>query len=53
MAVKVYLVMLPNNVARQGERNVRVIAAKLTRSAAQSIVDRTAGAYIEKQIADK
>lgn len=51
--VKVYLVMLPNNVARPGEPNVKIIAYKLTRAAAQKIVDRVPGAYIEKGLADK
>lgn len=53
MEVKVYLVFLPSNVAKPGEPNRSVIAAKLTREAAQSIVDNMPGAYIEKHLADK
>lgn len=53
MAVKVYLVLLTNNVAQDGEANRRIIAAKLTRGAAQRIVDNLPGAYIEKVEADK
>jgi hypothetical protein len=51
--VKVYIVCQRRNLFRQGEPNITLIAARLTRAAAQEIVDRTPGAYIEKLVADK
>lgn len=51
--VKVYLVCMRLNLARPGEPNIRIIAARLTRAAAQEIVDRTPGTYIEKMFASK
>ena len=53
MQIKVYLVMLPNNVAKPGEPNVTILAARLTREAAQKIVDVTPGSFIDKQVAVK
>lgn len=53
MSVKVYLVCQFLNIAKPGEPNARVIAAKLTRQAAVAIVDRTPGTFIEKVFADK
>lgn len=50
---KVYLVVLPRNTAQGGEPNRIILAAKLTHSAAQAIVDQVPGAYIDKQFADK
>lgn len=53
MQIKVYLVCQWNSLARPGEPNVRVIAARLTRSAAQNIVDSIPGTFIDKQLAVK
>ena len=51
--VKVYIVCQRRNLFKEGESNVQLIAARLTRAAAQEIVDRTPGTYIEKLVADK
>ena len=51
MEVKVYLVMERVNVG--SDANERVIAARLTRGAAQEIVDKRLGTYILKMIATK
>ena len=53
MAVKVYLVLCPDHLAKDGEPNVRVVGAKLTRAAAESIVDKLPGASIQRMVADK
>lgn len=53
MQIKVYLVCMRVNLPKGGEANVRIIAAKLTHKAAQDIVDKTAGSFIEKHIATK
>lgn len=51
--VKVYVVVQKNNLALAGEPNINVLAAKLTRTAAQSIVDKMPGTSIIKLVADK
>lgn len=51
--VKVYVVCQRRNIVRPGEANVTLLAARLTRAAAQDIVDRTPGTYIEKLVANK
>lgn len=51
--VKVYAVLQHDNVAKNGAPNERIIAVKLTRSAAQHIVDQFPGTRIEKHYADK
>jgi len=53
MQIKVYLVLQRINLPRPGEPNVRIVATRLTRAAAQSVVDTTSGTYIEKQVAQK
>ena len=53
LAVKVYLVLQTINVARDGAPNREVIAARLTKAAADEIVDRVAGTYVEKYVAIK
>jgi hypothetical protein len=53
MQIKVYIVLQRNNVARDGEPNERIIATRLTRSAAQGIVDIHPGTRIEKHLATK
>ncbi len=53
LAVKVYLVLQTINVARDGTPNRQVIAARLTRAAADEVVDRVAGTYVEKYLATK
>jgi hypothetical protein len=51
--VKVYLVCMRRNLFRPGEANIQIIAARLTRAAAQLVVDQTPGTYIEKVFAVK
>jgi hypothetical protein len=51
--VKVYIVCQRRNLTRPGEANVALLAARLTRAAAQEIVDRTPGCWIEKMVANK
>jgi hypothetical protein len=53
MAIKIYLVLQRVNVAREGERNVKVIASRLNREAAQRVVDAIPGTWIERQVATK
>jgi hypothetical protein len=53
MEVKIYLVLQRLNVFPEGSVNVRIIAAKLTRDAAQKIVDQMPGTYIERFWANK
>ena len=53
MQVKVYLVHQWQNLAREGEPNTRVIASRLTWGAAQDVVDRIPGTFIERHIATK
>ncbi len=53
IAIKVYLILQSINVARGDEQNSRIIAARLTRQAAQDIVDSTTGTWVEKHIAVK
>jgi len=53
MQIKTYLVFLPNNVAKEGEANRRVLSVKLTRKAAERVRDAYPGAYIERHVADK
>ncbi len=53
MNVNVYLVFLPVAIPREGGPNRKVIAAKLTRLAADAIAAITPGAYVEKIVADK
>ena len=53
LTVKVYVVCLRRNLFREGEPNIQLLAARLTRAAAQEIVDRTPGTFIEKLVADK
>lgn len=51
--VKFYVVCMRRNLFAAGEPNIQLIAAKLTRAAAQEVVDRTPGTYIEKMVATK
>jgi hypothetical protein len=53
MQIKVYLVMQRVGLPRPGEPNVKILAARLTRTAAQEMVDAIPGTYIEKQLASK
>lgn len=53
MQVKVYLVLQRHNLAKAGAPNVTVIAACLTRKAAQDIVDSMPGTFVEKHVASK
>lgn len=53
IAIKVYVVMQRINTREEGRINSRVIDTKLTRQAAQDIVDRMPGTWIVKQVATK
>jgi hypothetical protein len=53
MQIKVYIVLQRVNLPRPGEPNVRIVATRLTRGAAQALVDHSPGCYIEKQVALK
>lgn len=53
IAIKVYLVHQRINIAPQDQPNSRVIAARLTNAAAQVVVDREPGTWIEKVVAVK
>jgi hypothetical protein len=53
MQIKVYLVLQRITLVRPGEPNVKILAARLTRTAAQEMVDAIPGTYIEKQLASK
>lgn len=52
-AQAVYLIMTKAVVANAGDANVQIIAAKLTRSAADKQAEMIAGAWVEKIYADK
>lgn len=52
-SVKIYLVIQKVNLPKEGEPNRVVVAAKLTRSAADAIVNQVAGCYVHKIRADK
>ncbi len=51
--VKVYLVLQRNNLAKQGEPNERIIAAKLTAFAAGKVKEEIAGTRIVRVDATK
>lgn len=51
--VKIYLVLLPDNVAKPGEPNRKIIGWKLTRASAEAIRDKWPGSYIVRGEADK
>lgn len=53
LLVKVYLVHERNNLPKKGEASSRVVAARLTAAAAQRIVDRRPGTWVEKHFAIK
>jgi hypothetical protein len=53
MQIKVYLVCQRLALSKPGEPNTRILAARLTRSAAQELVDKVPGTFIERQTATK
>lgn len=53
IVIKVYLVCRFLNLAQQGQPNIEMLAAKLTRRAAQQIVDEHTGTFIQKLLAVK
>ena len=53
MAVKVYVVLQHRNIPLDDGRNSEIIAARLTRSSAQEIVNMHPGTWIEKWVATK
>lgn len=53
MDVKVYVVLQHQNLPLDGEPNRMIIAVKLTREAAQKVVNDIPGTYIEKHRANK
>lgn len=53
MEVKVYLVLDRRRLVPDGEPNVSVIAARLTNAAAEKIVEKKPGTFIQKVVATK
>jgi len=53
IAVKVYLVFQRINLTHGDELNCRIIAARVTRAAADAIRDQTPGTWVEKHVATK
>ena len=53
VAKQVYIVLRHDCSVNPGSPNVKVIAAKFTRAAAQAVVDTMPGTYVEKVFADK
>ena len=53
LAIKVYVVFQWMNLARSDEQNSRIIATRLTRSAAMEIQEKNPGTWIEKYVATK
>lgn len=51
--IATYLVFQRKNLFAEGEPNVAIVAAKLTRRGAEEIVAAMAGTYIEKVMAIK
>jgi hypothetical protein len=51
--IKTYVVLLRNNMARDGEPNSSIIAVKLTRAAAELVANSIAGTWIERHVATK
>jgi hypothetical protein len=53
MQVKVYLVLLRSNTTNNSQPHERIIAVKLTRAAAEAIVEMNPGSYVHKVLATK
>lgn len=53
LAIKVYVVMQRINIVGGDELNSRIIAARLTSAAADDIVDKNPGTWVEKHVAVK
>ncbi len=53
LAIKVYVVFQWMNLARSDEQNSRIIATRLTRSAAMVVQEMHPGTWIEKYVATK
>lgn len=53
IAIKVYVVLQRDNLARDGQPNVSILAVRLTKKAAQEISDRIPGTKVEKHLAIK
>lgn len=53
MSVKVYVVLQHKNLIGDGEPNVMIVGIRLTRSAAQKIVNAVPGTWIERYKATK
>ena len=53
LEIKVYCVIERSNVARPGQPNRKIVAAKLTRKAAEEYVAEHPGTYVEKHVATK
>lgn len=53
IAIKVYVVLQRMNLARAEELNCRIIATRLTKTAADEIRDRNPGTWVEKHVAVK
>ena len=53
MSVKTYVVLQHVAFPREGKPNAKIIDVKLTHAAAQDVVDRIPGTWIEKYLATK
>jgi hypothetical protein len=51
--VKVYLVIQRDHLVREGQPNIRVVAARLTRATAEAVRAKMPGTYIQRHIATK
>lgn len=51
--VKVFLVILKLNTAKNGEPNRKIIDVKLSRKAAEAITNQLPGTYIERHVANR
>ena len=53
MSVKTYVVLQRVSFPKDGKPNAKIVDVKLTHSAAQALVDRVPGTWIEKYLATK
>lgn len=53
LSIKVFLVLMRLNLVAPDAGNVRVLASKLTQRAAQDVVDKMPGTWIQKVYATK
>lgn len=53
IVIKVYVVLQRMNLTRPEESNCRIIATRLTKTAADEIKDKNPGTWVEKHVAVK